>query len=82
MSIKKKYLFLFFLLNRFVAFSGYVTVCEPVASDEAPVVNIPDFGTFRGATTISLQRNRSIYQFLGLPYAVPPMGFLRFKVNL
>lgn len=81
MSVKNKYLFLCFLLNIFVALSGYVTVCEPVVTDEAPIVKIPDFGTFRGAATISLQRNRTIYQFLGLPYAVPPMGFLRFKVN-
>jgi len=38
-------------------------------------------GTLYG-TTMPTRLGRSIYAFLGIPYATPPLQKLRFKVNL
>lgn len=45
-----------------------------------PVVKILN-GTLHG-TTMPTRLGRNIYAFLGIPYAAPPLGKLRFKVKL
>lgn len=38
-------------------------------------------GNMRG-TTMTSRNGRTFYAFLGIPYAAPPVGALRFKVSL
>jgi carboxylesterase type B len=42
-------------------------------------VHLPD-GIIRGKQSTT-NRNRTFYSFLKVPYASPPIGDLRFKVN-
>lgn len=45
-----------------------------------PVIEISD-GKLRGTVLKNLDEEE-IYAFLGIPYAKPPVGELRFKVSL
>lgn len=51
-----------------------------MAQTEGVIASIPQ-GTLRGKKEISLY-NDIYYSFQGIPYAKPPVGELRFKVNL
>ncbi|XP_055548888.1 glutactin-like [Wyeomyia smithii] len=46
---------------------------------QSPVVNIPELGTVQGSITYTSWTNRTIYQFLAIPYAKSPTGNLRFQ---
>lgn len=46
---------------------------------EGPVVKTP-LGGLQGSI-IKTDRGETIYTFLGIPYAKPPVGDLRFKVS-
>lgn len=46
----------------------------------APMVDIAN-GTIKGETALSVG-GKTIYQYLGVPYAQPPVGDLRFMVKL
>lgn len=47
---------------------------------EAPVVNVEE-GALQGKF-ITNDFGKSFYSFLGIPYAKPPLGSLRFKVRM
>ena len=44
-----------------------------------PVVSVPSLGAIQGTYSVSV-RGRQFGAFQGIPYAVPPIGKLRFKV--
>lgn len=46
---------------------------------EEPIIEISD-GKLRGTITQNL-KGEKIYSFLGVPFAKPPIGELRFKVS-
>ena len=48
--------------------------------DDFPVVKTKQ-GLIKGLKTVSV-RNTDFNAFLGIPYAKPPVGELRFKVNV
>lgn len=39
------------------------------------------YGSVRGKLATTIVGNRQIYEFLGIPYAKPPIESLRFKVS-
>lgn len=51
-------------------------------SSEAPLVKIPELGEVKGSSGVTAWTQRKFYQFLGIRYAEPPTGKLRFKVRL
>jgi len=57
---------------------GIAAVCSYQAEIR---VEIPSLGVVVGSTTQSQWKNRTIYQFRGVPYAEPPSGKRRFLVS-
>jgi hypothetical protein len=57
-----------------------IATANPAAAEEeeGPVVQIEQ-GTVRGLQAVSV-RDKEFLAFLGIPYAKPPVGELRFKV--
>ncbi|XP_026688202.1 uncharacterized protein LOC113472606 [Diaphorina citri] len=49
-------------------------------TDFVPEVNIDKLGKVRGRVTMSHWTKRLIYSFQGIPYAIPPVGKMRFQV--
>lgn len=49
---------------------------------ELKVVKIPELGAVQGTSAVSAWTQRKFYQFLGIRYAEPPVGRLRFKVRV
>ncbi|XP_026688197.1 esterase E4-like [Diaphorina citri] len=50
-------------------------------TDFVPEVNIDKLGKVRGRVTMSHWTKRLIYSFQGIPYAIPPVGKMRFQVS-
>ncbi|KAI5704525.1 hypothetical protein M8J75_006310 [Diaphorina citri] len=48
-------------------------------TDFVPEVNIDKLGKVRGRVTMSHWTKRLIYSFQGIPYAIPPVGKMRFQ---
>ena len=57
---------------------GIVLLVTTVLASK-PLVNIKN-GTLEG-TIMSSRKGRSIFGFRGIPYALPPLGELRFEVD-
>jgi hypothetical protein len=51
-----------------------------IPSESNPIVQIYE-GSIRGTTLTSVRSNRTFFAFMGIPYAKPPVGDLRFKVR-
>jgi hypothetical protein len=51
-----------------------------LASEPDPIVHIHE-GCIRGTTLTSIRSKRPFFAFMGIPYAKPPVGELRFKVR-
>ncbi|XP_043251099.1 carboxylesterase 5A-like [Colletes gigas] len=72
----------FALLPRF--FAGIVVVrsqwthAKQGLGREQPLVKIPDQGTVAGKE-VSISHGQKVIQYLGIPYAQPPLGKLRFS---
>lgn len=52
-----------------------------VSEGETKLVKIPELGDVKGSTSLTAWTQRKFYQFLGIRYAEPPTGQLRFKVS-
>lgn len=63
-----------------IAFTLAVT-SNTLAFEGSPRVFIPRLGAIVGSTNISAWNKNIIYQFQGIPYALPPSGHRRFKVR-
>jgi hypothetical protein len=66
-------------------YSGFIAVLPlfifgSIASEVDPIVHIHE-GSIRGRTLTSIRSNRTFFAFMGIPYARPPIGELRFKVR-
>lgn len=48
---------------------------------ETALVKIPELGEVKGSSSVTAWSQRKFYQFLGIRYAEPPTGKLRFKVS-
>ncbi|KDR24380.1 Esterase FE4 [Zootermopsis nevadensis] len=64
-------------------YSGFIVVFKlyifgSVASEFDPIVHIHE-GFIRGTTLSSIRSNLTFFAFMGIPYARPPIGELRFK---
>lgn len=51
-----------------------------IASGDALRVTLDHGGALLG-TTLKSEKGRNVRSFLGIPYAKPPVGSLRFRVN-
>jgi hypothetical protein len=77
--------FLFQSIRTAMKYNGLILVFLPsilgsLAYDSDPIVHIPE-GSIRGTTLTSIRSNRTFFAFMGIPYAKPPVGHLRFKVR-
>ena len=66
-------------MKRIVAYVSFLAFAAMAQESDFPIVKIKQ-GLLRGVKTFSI-RNREFYAFLGIPYAKPPVGKLRLKVN-
>lgn len=48
---------------------------------DTKLVKIPELGEVKGSSGVTAWSQRKFYQFLGIRYAEPPIGKLRFKVS-
>lgn len=48
---------------------------------DCKTIEVENLGTLVGSTAKSFFKGETIYQFLGIRYAKPPSGNLRFKVK-
>ena len=72
----------------FVAFYGCLEISEgqfkvddtPLDENGQPMAVTP-WGTYLGTTHSSSRQKRKYYAFTGIPYALAPVGDLRFKVS-
>ncbi|KAF7980334.1 hypothetical protein HWV62_38757 [Athelia sp. TMB] len=62
------------LITASLAFQALALPATPTRSTDAPIVTL-DYATYQGSTDPALK----ITSFLGVRYAAPPTGFLRFK---
>ena len=64
-------------MKQIVVFILCITIQTIVCSDNNPIVKTTS-GTVRGQTLYIPSFNRFVDQYLGIPYAEPPVGKLRF----
>lgn len=57
---------------------GLSTVAD---NGDTKLVKIPELGEVKGSSSVTAWTQRKFYQFLGIRYAEPPVGKLRFKVR-
>ena len=69
--------FIVIILN---CYCCWISLCQAVIRVQ-PIVNIPKLGQLRGTQTRTAF-GRKFYAFRGVPYAQPPVGELRFRVNI
>ena len=43
---------------------------------------VTPLGTFLGRSFTTTRQGRTVYAFTGIPYALPPVGDLRFRVSI
>lgn len=60
---------------------GLSTVGNSDSGGETKLVKIPELGDVKGSSSVTAWTQRKFYQFLGIRYAEPPIGKLRFKVS-
>lgn len=60
--------------------AALICAISSIAAAEYKVVETIN-GQVRGVLKTTLLKNRTFYSFKGIPYAEPPVGDLRFKVN-
>lgn len=58
-----------------------LTATDNVSRRPDTVLVKTQYGILRGYLNYTLYENRTFYSFRGIPYAKPPLGKLRFKVN-
>ncbi|KAJ8981441.1 hypothetical protein NQ317_000115 [Molorchus minor] len=54
-------------------------MCMSLADD--PIISLP-YGQIRGVATTTLRNNVPFYAYLGIPFAAPPVGSLRFQYRV
>lgn len=55
------------------------SLCQAIRQ-ERPIVNLPTLGQLRGFVAVTTT-GRKFHAFRGIPYALPPVGELRFRVG-
>lgn len=60
---------------------GLFLFCDVIALDDALHVTLSHGGSLVGIKLVS-EKSRDIRSFLGVPYAKPPVGSLRFEVMI
>ena len=70
------------ILRLFFIISLSATALSNVLPTEEYLTVRTDCGVVRGRSEVTLLEKRTFYAFKGIPYAKPPIGELRFKVNL
>lgn len=59
----------------------YLIGASPVPSNTEPPTIETNTGRVKGSVDTTLLDKRIFYSFRAIPYAKPPVGLLRFKVN-
>lgn len=67
-------------LQIFLFGAALICAISSIAADEYKVIETIN-GQVRGVQKTTLLKNIKYYSFKGIPYAKPPVGELRFKVN-
>lgn len=67
-----------------ICVTALITICcalsiNAVLGEESPIVRIKN-GTLEG-TFMTSRKGREFMAFMGIPYAQPPVGELRFEVS-
>ncbi len=76
-----KYVFELYFIQIYIILCTYsqTMYIKEYLSMNAPVVSLSSVSRLRGKINSLRESQQSVYAFLGIPYAVPPVGKLRFK---
>lgn len=71
----------YFLILLSFAYFGVYCAPKSLSDDGSPIVTTKN-GEILGKVATTLLDQRKFFSFQGIPYAKPPIGHLRFRVNI